>query len=523
MFKNKAYSYSTEQAILDGYLVDYDAVKIASDIHINGAFLKEGELVGEIDVETGAEQLDALEDEREFGASEIERKLTAPDSTKKIIAALKKYTDRHEAEYARFPKTLIFAVNDIPHVSHADEVVRTCKEIYGKGDDFVLKITGSPTVDRPLQKIRQFRNRPEPKIVVTVDMLTTGVDIPAVEMLVFMRMVKSRILWVQMLGRGTRLCKEINKEKFIIFDCFDGSLIEYFKNATDFDVNLGKETVPLAEIIERIYDNRDREYNSNRLIKRLRRIENAMGAEAREAFARFIPDGDMKAYADGLKENILNNFTETMTLLRNKEFQDLLENYPRPKKVFFKGYDIVDTVTDEVAFRVGDEYQKPQDYLRLFEEFVRKNPEQIEAIEILLSRPSGWNAGVLDDLRDKLRKSHFSEKDLQRGHALVYQKPLADIISMVKHASDYDVPILTARERVEKTVARLAEKHAFTQEQKDWLAYIQEHLVENLAISREDFENMPVFERHGGLSRAKRIFGDALDAILKEINESLVA
>jgi type I restriction enzyme R subunit len=172
---------------------------------------------------------------------------------------------------------LIFAVNDLPHVSHADEVVRTCKEVFGKGDDFVMKITGSPTVDRPLQKIRQFRNRPEPKIVVTVDMLTTGVDIPAIEMIVFMRMVKSRILWVQMLGRGTRLCREINKEKFTIFDCFDGSLIEYFRNATDFDVTLQKETVSLAEIIERIYDNRDREYNVNRLIKRLRRVQNTMG------------------------------------------------------------------------------------------------------------------------------------------------------------------------------------------------------------------------------------------------------
>jgi type I restriction enzyme R subunit len=418
---------------------------------------------------------------------------------------------------------LIFAVNDLPHVSHADEVVRTCKEVFGKGDDFVMKITGSPTVDRPLQKIRQFRNRPEPKIVVTVDMLTTGVDIPAIEMIVFMRMVKSRILWVQMLGRGTRLCKEINKEKFTIFDCFDGSLIEYFRNATDFDVTLQKETVSLAEIIERIYDNRDREYNVNRLIKRLRRVQNTMGAEAREAFARFLPDGDMKAYADGLKENLLNDFPGTMALLRNKEFQDLLENYPRPKKVFFKGYDIVDTVDDEVMFRVGEEYQKPQDYLRLFEEFVRKNPEQIEAIEVLLSRPSGWNADVLDDLRDKLRKSHFSEKDLQRGHELVYKKPLADIISMVKHASDYHVPILTARERVEKTVVRLSEKHTFTEEQKNWLAYIREHLIENLAISQEDFETMPVFERHGGLTRAKRIFGEAFDAILKEINESLAA
>ena len=197
-------------------------------------------MIGEIDTTSGEEKLDNLEDEREFDASKIERDITSPDSTKKIIKALKKYTDLHEKEYNRFPKILIFAVNDINHISHSDEVVRTIKEVFEKGDDFVLKITGK--VDRPLQKIRQFRNRPEPKIVVTVDMLSTGVDIPAIEMVVFMRVVKSRILWVQMLGRGTRLCSEINKEKFTIFDCFDGSLIEYFKNATDFDVILQNET-----------------------------------------------------------------------------------------------------------------------------------------------------------------------------------------------------------------------------------------------------------------------------------------
>ncbi len=521
MFKNKVFSYSTEQAVLDGYLADYDAVKIKSDIHINGAFLKEGEIVGEIDMETGAEQLDELEDEREFSAAEIEQKITSPDSIKKIITAIKKYTDKHEAENNRFPKILIFAVNDMPHVSHSDEVVRTCKEIYGRGDDFVMKITGSPTVDRPLQKIRQFRNRPEPKIVVTVDMLTTGVDIPAIEMVVFMRMVKSRILWVQMLGRGTRLCPEIYKEKFTIFDCFDGELIEYFRNATDFNVNLQKETLPIAEIIERIYDNRDREYNINRLIKRLRRIEKNMGAEAREAFSRFISDGDIKAYTDKLKGNIQNNFTVTMTLLRNKEFQNLLENYPRPKKIFFKGYDIVDKVEDEVMFRIGGDYQKPEDYLKLFEEFVKNNPEHIEAIEVLLSRPSKWNTDVLEDLRDKLRKCDFPEKDLQRGYDLVYKKPLADIISMVKHASDYDVPILTAQERVKKAVAKLIEKHPFSEEQLNWLSYIKEHLIENLAISKEDFEIMPVFERRGGLTKARQIFGDDFEPIIQEINEAL--
>lgn len=523
MFKNKVFTYSTEQAILDGYLVDYDAVKIKSDIHINGAFLKEGELVGEVDTETGIEQLDELEDEREFSANEIEQKITSPDSTKRIITAIKKYTDQHEKEFKRFPKMLIFAVNDLPHISHADEVVRTCKEVYGRGDDFVMKITGSPTVDRPLQKIRQFRNRPEPKIVVTVDMLTTGVDIPAIEMIVFMRMVKSRILWVQMLGRGTRLCPEIYKDKFTIIDCFDGGLIEYFKNTTDFDVKLQKETIPLSEIIERIYDNRDREYNTNRLIKRLRRIEKNIGTEAREAFSKYIPDGDMKSFADTLKYNIENNFIEIMNLLRNKDFQDLLENYPKPKKVFFRGYDIVDTVKDEVMFRVGSDYQKPGDYLKLFEEFVKQNAEQIEAIEILLSRPSKWNTDVLEDLRDKLRRSDFPERDLQRGYELVYKKPLADIISIVKHALNNDVPIMTAQERVENVMKKIIENHSLNEDQINWLSYIREHLIKNLAISQEDFEIMPIFERQGGLTKARQIFGDDLERLIREINEALAA
>ena len=523
MFKNKVYSYSTEQAVLDGYLVDYEAVKIKSDIHINGAFLKEGELVGEIDTETGAEQLDELEDEREFAANEIENKITSPDSTKKIIKAFKKYIDLHEKENKRFPKTLIFAVNDLPHVSHADEVVRICKEVFGKGDDFVIKITGSPTVDRPLQKIRQFRNRPEPMIVVTVDMLTTGVDIPPIEMVVFMRMVKSRILWVQMLGRGTRLCKDINKDKFTIFDCFDGSLIDYFKNTTDFEVNLQKETIPLSEIIERIYDNRDREYNIRVLIKRLRRIEKSIGAEAREIFSKFIADGDLRAYTDMLKDNLEKDFTETMKLLRNKYFQDLLINYPRPKKIFLKGYEILDTVEDEVMFRVGSDYQKPEDYLKLFEKFVTENPEHIEAIEILLSKPGKWNIDALEDLRTRLRNNDFSEKDLQKGHELVYKKPLADIISMIKHASDFQMPILTSQERVEIAIKKIANSKNLTDEQETWLAYIKEHLIENLAITEEDFEIMPVFERHGGLGQAKRVFGNEFNKLINKLNEALAA
>ena len=146
---------------------------------MKGAFLKEGEQVGIIDTDTGKETYDELEDERKFASEEIERKITSPETNRKIIEELAKHAYAHEKETGRFPKILIFAVNDLQFTSHADQIVKICKEVFNQGDDFVKKITGNPNVDRPLQRIREFRNRPNPKIVVTVDMLSTGVDIPA--------------------------------------------------------------------------------------------------------------------------------------------------------------------------------------------------------------------------------------------------------------------------------------------------------------------------------------------------------
>jgi type I restriction enzyme R subunit len=298
-FQKPIYSYPLQQAIDEGYLVDYDAVAVNSDVLMNGAFLKEGEQVGVIDTETGRELIDQLEDEREFTSTEIEEKITAPDTNLKIVNELKKYTDEFEKENGRFPKMLIFASNDIPMISHADRIVNICKTVFNRGDDFVAKITGSPTVDRPLRKIKEFRNRPNPKIVVTVDMLSTGVDIPALEFIVFLRPVKSRILWEQMLGRGTRRCDEIGKSHFVIFDCFNGTLIRYFKNASyNFKIDPpGSETVTIKELIEKIYNNEDRKANAKRLSKRLRRIEKDMSGKARDQFSKYIPGGDMGKFA----------------------------------------------------------------------------------------------------------------------------------------------------------------------------------------------------------------------------------
>lgn len=524
-FGHPVFKYSYEQAVLDGFLADYRAIKIKSDVRINGIFLNEGELVGIKDPSTGKEKIDELEDEREFNSEEIERSITAPDSNRKILEEIKKYTEEHENQTGRFPKTLIFAVNDIPHISHCDQIVRLAREIFRRGDDFVQKITGNPSVDRPLEKIRHFRNRPNPGIVVTVDMLSTGVDIPALEFIVFMRPVKSRILWAQMLGRGTRKCPDINKEYFTIFDCFNGTLIEYFKNATDFEISIDESTssIKTEEIIENIWNNIETDYNIKRLIKRLRRIADTMSSEARELFAKFIPDGNMNKFIDALREGLKDKFTETMNILRNEEFQNLLINYPRAVKPFYIAYTVTDNVVSEQLFKYDDKELKPSDYLEEFSKFINENKDKIEPLKILFENPRRWNTQALTELRDILKKKDFDEKKLQEAVLLSKNKAMADIISIIKNAINKSNPLMTAEERVENAFAKLKNEYQFNQQQLEWLNYIKEHLIVNLAIEKENFDLVPILEQHGGLERAKRIFGEDLEKLIEDINFKLVA
>jgi len=527
-FKDVVYRYEYERAVREGYLVDYDVVTVKSNVRMHGLFLKEGEQVSFVDPESGSKQLDHLEDERQFDTTDIEQKVTSPDSNRKILEEIKKYALDHEAQYGRFPKTLIFAVNDLANTSHADQLVDIARDVFGRGDSFVQKITGSPTVDRPLQRIREFRNRPEPGVVVTVGMLSTGVDIPDLEYIVFLRPVKSRILFEQMIGRGTRKGELYpDKSHFVVFDCFDGTLLEYFKKVTAITAEPPqKESRTIVELIEDIWHNRDRDYNARCLVKRLQRIDKEMSGEAREQFAAYIPDGDMGRFAAGLLRSLKDEFSSTMKLLRDKNFQDLLVNYPRKKRTFVIAHEALDEVTSEWKVRGADgaEY-KPADYLAAFAEFVKNNPSRIEAIGILLKRPKNWGTEPLSELQKKLAEApqRFTVKNLQAAHKLRYDKALADIISMVKHAADGENPLLSAEERVDAAFKTVTHGKEFTDEQGQWLERIRAHLIQNLAIDEEDFDTFPIFERAGGRGRAERVFEGQFSKLIQEFNEAIAA
>ncbi len=525
-FENIVYRYEYERAVREGYLVDYDVVSINSNVRMNGVFLEEGEQVESVDPMSGVKQLDLLEDERSFDTAKIEREITAPDSNRRILEEVKKYADAHQTETGRFPKILIFADNDLPHTSHADQLVDIARDIFGQGDAFVAKITGR--VDRPLQRIREFRNRPKPSIVVSVDMLTTGVDIPDLEFLVFLRPVKSRILFEQMLGRGTRRGEKYpDKSHFVVFDCFDGTLLAYFRNSTAITAEpLEVDGKTIAQIIEEIWQNSDRDYNIRRLVRRFQRIDKQMSGDARELFARFVPDGDIGRFAEELQAMLRESFTDTMKILRDKDFQDLVVSYPRPPRTFLVAATVQDEVSSEWLIKgaTGQEY-KPADYLTAFETFIRANADQVEAISILLSRPQGWGSQALRELREALLKTpeHFTEDNLRRAFQVAHHKALVDIISMVKRAALETSPLYTADERVNQAVDHVTAGRQLTDEQAKWVDHIRQHLVANLSIDRDDFENVPVLLNRGGWGRANRVFDGELADLLRDLNRELVA
>ncbi|MFZ1958781.1 MAG: type I restriction-modification enzyme R subunit C-terminal domain-containing protein, partial [Methanoregula sp.] len=525
-FREIVYRYDYARAVGEGFLVDYDAVALDSNVRMNGIFLQAGEQVGMINASSGAQSFDNMEDERQFDTTEVERSITSPDSNRKILSEIRKYAEEHEQRFGRFPKILIFAVNDLSHTSHADQLVDIARDVFGKGDSFVQKITGK--VDRPLQHIREFRNRPMPAVVVTVDMLSTGVDIPDLEFIVFLRPVKSRILFEQMLGRGTRKGERFtDKSHFVVFDCFGGTLLEYFRQATGITAEPPeKETRSIVQVIKDIWDNRDRDYNVRILVRRLQRIDKEMSGHARDLFAAYVPQGNLKRYASDLPHAFGQDFTGTMTLLRNPAFQDLLLHYPRPERSLLVAYENVDTVSSRYLIRdsAGHEY-KPEDYLLAFSQFVKENPEHIEAIRILLDRPKDWGTDALSELKQKLAATRyrFTVENLQMAHKVRYNKALVDIISMVKHAAREEEPLCTAEQRIHRVFDKMTVSTTLTPEQQQWLDKIREHLIANLSIRMDDFDSIPIFTNVGGWSKANRVFDGQLPDLIRQWNEAIAA
>ena len=208
IFGAPIYSYSYRAAVVDGYLVDHEPpIQISTDLSRSGIVWKVGEEVQVYDSSKSQIELFKAPDEIKIEVDDFNRKVITESFNRVICEYLAKELDPSSAR-----KTLIFCATD----AHADLVVMLLKEAfkarYGDVDDVaVVKITGSS--DRPLQLIRLYKNERMPNVAVTVDLLTTGIDVPEICNIVFLRRVNSRILFDQMRCRSSySTCDEIGKE-----------------------------------------------------------------------------------------------------------------------------------------------------------------------------------------------------------------------------------------------------------------------------------------------------------------------
>jgi len=221
---------------------------------------------------------------------------------------------------------------------------------------------------------------------------------------------------------------------------------------------------------------------------------------------------------------IFDSFTSVMELLRDDQFQDLLVNYERAKKVFLIGYEVQDTVGSWTMFEAeGQSDLKPEDYLLAFSRFIKKKENEINAISILLNKPREWNTQALTELRRTLRESTYDEDSLQKAHRIVYHKEMVDIISMVKHAANETEPLFSPEERVDSAIRKVTERKVLNDEQQRWIGYIREHLKQNMTLDEQDLKDLPVFADRGGLSRFKKVFGKEYALMIREINLAIAA
>ena len=509
IFGEPIFTYSYREAVIDGWLVDHDPPYIINtDFIENKARFKKGEMLAQYDPNTnelinGSE----LQDELNFDVSEFNRKIVLPDHTRKVLEEISNYLNPESGE-----KTLIFAVND----NHADCIVDTLREIYkpyGISNDAIMKITGKTAggnKKKILQVIKQFKNNQYPNIAVTVDLLTTGIDVPSISNLVFMRKVNSRILFEQMLGRATRLCPEISKTHFNIFDA-----VRVYE---DLDSTSGMKSVSvnktMTELLEDLFRNsgENKQQVKDRILARLQRKSNNLTSEQKYDVLERLDGVDIKTYVHKLKSCTEDAFIETCK--KDKDFLLWVDSLKGKKKGQF--YSEKEDTIKETTRGYG-KTEKPEDYLEAFTKYVNENKDKIEAIKIACTKPSDMTKAQLKELKLILDQENFTETNLNEASSAVTNAHIvADIIAHVRKAV-LKTPLFDHNERVEAAFAKLTAAHRFNKMQLDLLEKIKTYMLHESILNTETFE-APVFKMEGGFARFNKKFGGTLTEIIREIN-----
>ena len=565
--QNLVMEYPHEQAVADGVNVNYDVFRIRTQISGQGSTIESGWSVQMQNRETREKRWKTLDDDFAYDPNQLDRDVVATDQIRSIVQAFRDnvctemFPGRSEV-----PKTLIFAKDD----QHAENIVEVVREEFAKGNEFAQKITYRTTGAKPKDLIKSFRNSYHPRIAVTVDMIATGTDIKPVEIVFFMRAVKSRSFFEQMKGRGVRIIapddlKAVTpdatiKDHFVIVDAV--GVCEQDK--TDARPLETKPNVSFEKLLQAVSLGNTEEEVLTSIAGRLARMEHRITKEddqaivktsgglslkelSRQVLAAVDPDrqeaqakkqfGTAAPNENQRQQAAVKLIQEALQPLHNPKLRQLLVEIKKKNEL------TIDHVSKDHILEAGfsaEAKERAQSIVQSFEQFIEQHRNEITALQILYSKPYKQRLTFesIKELAEAIEKPPYlwNESQLWQAYATLEKSKvrgtssrriLTDLVSLVRFAMHQDNELVPFPERVNANfIAWLAQQEQndkkFSDEQRQWLEMIRDHIAANLHIETEDFDYAP-FAQEGGLGKVHQIFGNELDTIIEEMNGALAA
>lgn len=516
IFDKAIFTYSYRQAVIDGFLIDHEPpVRLVTRLAQHGIKWKKGQAIKIYRSATGTIDLSTAPDEIKFDVDGFNRQVITKPFNQVICAELAKEIDPNLPG-----KTLIFCAND----SHADMVVNLLKKAleakYGPiDDDTVMKITGNS--DKPRQLVRRYQNEQLPKIAVTVDLLTTGIDIPEIINLVFIRRVRSRLLYEQMLGRATRLCPDLfgpglDKEVFHIFDAVD------LYAALD-DLNTMKPVVKdvqltFAKVLAQLSaapDAASKRALLAELVALLQRKRRKLQRHD-EQLERLCGQTTLKVLAAiraGSPADAIALFKNTPGLAL--VFDELTTASTPPSVPISEHPDAL-----EIKERGYGKSKRPDDYLDAFGRWLKENLNAFPALLVVTKRPRELTRAQLKEIKLALDEAGFNETSLRTAWREWKNEDIAaTIVGFIRNRA-LGSPLLSYPLRVEHALQTILSSQTWTSPQRDWLRRIANQIKADTVVDRDALDH-GIFQNSGGFNRINKIFDGHAQDILTDFHDRI--
>ena len=510
IFGKPVHNYSYREAVIDGFLTDHEPPYIIkTKLSEEGIIWEKGEKLKVFNPETnGIEELSELEDELHIEIEQFNKLVITEPFNRAVIKELVKNLDPEGDE-----KTLIFAVRD----HHADLIVQILfEEFEAIGIDVpqgaIQKLTGNVYDVENLTA--RFKNEKFPNIVVTVDLLTTGIDVPQICNLVFLRRVRSRILFEQMLGRATRLCPEIDKQFFKIYDA-----VRVYEALEDFTQmkTVSNPSISFQKLIEELefIDSPERAKKQiEQIVAKLQRKRNKINQNQLEEFM-YLAKGDTP-----------EEFIENLLAIEGDDVKRVLTNYSSlwdflDTKVYQPKMQLVSEHIDEVVGvdRGYGKAEKPEDYIEGFKKFIEENKNEILAIKTICTKPAELDRKSLKELKLLLDQKGYNQVTLTTAWKNAKNQDIAaDIISFIRTLA-LDTVLVSHEDRIKKAIAKVKEMKPWNMHQLKWIDRFEKQLLLEDIFDRNYIDQ--TFKEEGGLQRIQKIFNNELDDVITMLNDNL--